>query len=318
MIKSDLLRGMESEHTLWNPVEPIPKASEIPLLKNVNFHIIKSHKPDIDGYSFLHGIALVWHNDELWASFGHNRGRENTAGEEARGRKSRDSGKSWGDLFTIDPGKDNLAVSHGVFLAHEDKLWAFHGAFYDNCQRVHTRAYLMDKNGEKWQNKGVVVDKGFWPLQEPQKMDNGNYIMAGICVATMWPPAGLPAVAISHGDKLTNWSLVVIQNDKCVYGPIWGESTVIVTGKRIINVARWGSPIALVSVSNDYGRTWNLTHPGNLPMVASKPYAGVLSTGQHYLIGTTASDCGSNQRYPLTIAISRPGEIFFQQYLPHP
>ena len=45
-------------------------------------------------------------------------------------------------------------------------------------------------------------------------------------------------------------------------------------------------------------------------MSASKPYAGKLSTGQRYLIGTISSDC-DNRRTPLTIAVSRPGESTF-------
>jgi hypothetical protein len=48
----------------------------------------------------------------------------------------------------------------------------------------------------------------------------------------------------------------------------------------------------------------------NLRMSASKPYAGKLSTGQRYLIGTISADC-DNRRTPLTIAVSRPGESTF-------
>ena len=45
-------------------------------------------------------------------------------------------------------------------------------------------------------------------------------------------------------------------------------------------------------------------------MTASKPYAGVLSTGRRYLIGTTALDSG-NRRRPLTaLALScRAGAV---------
>jgi hypothetical protein len=50
----------------------------------------------------------------------------------------------------------------------------------------------------------------------------------------------------------------------------------------------------------------------NLPMAASKPYAGLLSTGQRYLICTTTADSG-NRRSPLTIALSRPGEKLFSR-----
>jgi hypothetical protein len=45
-------------------------------------------------------------------------------------------------------------------------------------------------------------------------------------------------------------------------------------------------------------------------MATSKPAAGTLSTGQRYLICTTAKNNGG-KRSPLTIALSRPGENIF-------
>jgi hypothetical protein len=39
---------------------------------------------------------------------------------------------------------------------------------------------------------------------------------------------------------------------------MWGESAVIVDGNEITNIARYGAkPVALASVSRDYGRTWD-------------------------------------------------------------
>jgi hypothetical protein len=47
-------------------------------------------------------------------------------------------------------------------------------------------------------------------------------------------------------------------------------------------------------------------------MVTSKPYAGTLSSGEHYLIATTTAD-GGKRRSPLTIALTRPGETLFSR-----
>lgn len=302
-------------YVLWAAERTPPNAAECPLVEDVEFSIIKARRPDVDGYSWLHGVGLCWHKDRLYASFGHNKGRENTASEEARGRVSNDGGRTWSGVFTIDPGVGNLAVSHGVFLSHEGTLWAFQGAFYDDFQRTHTRAYVLHEQTGRWRAKGVVVDEGFWPMQEPLRMDDGNWIMAGARIAKGYPDkvGHLPAVAISHGDDLTAWDLIVIPSDDSVpVGSIWGESTVIVDGPTILNISRWGTPIALASISSDYGRTWTAARPSNLPMAASKPYAGILSTGQRYLICTTTADSG-NRRHPLTIAVSRPGEEEFSR-----
>ena len=298
------------EWELWDAKATLPNAEDIPQLEGVRFHVIKPHEPEKDGgYGFLHGVALAWHNGRLYASWGHNKGLENTASEEARGRVSDDGGRTWSDTFTIDSGEKDgkLAVSHGVFLSHEGALWAFMGSFYGARERVHTRAYLLDEPTGTWQFRGVVIEGGFWPMEEPVRMANGNWIMGGIVVGDGNPAA----VAISQGDDLRQWDLVVISRPPST--TMWGESTTIVEGERILNIARFGGrAVALAAVSDDYGRTWTPSQPSNLPMATSKPYAGTLSTGQRYLVCTTTADSG-HRRSPLTIAVSDPGADRFNR-----
>ena len=144
-------------------------------------------------------------------------------------------------------------------------------------------------------------------------MADGNWIMAGARISKGYDfTSDPPAVAISHGDDFTKWDLIVIPVARGL-GNVWGESTVIVDGKRILNISRYGKrPLALASVSEDYGRTWTSSVPSNLPMATSKPYAGILSTGQRYLVCTTTADTGG-KRSPLTIAVSKPGENVFSK-----
>ena len=133
----------------------------------------------------------------------------------------------------------------------------------------------------------------------------------GLCGARIGD--GHPAaVAISHGNDLTKWELVVIPKAP---GKMWGESSVLVDGSRIVNIARYGvEAIALVAISEDYGRTWTRSRASNLPMATSRPFTGTLSTGQHYLVCTTTADSGTG-RWPLTIAVTRPGEMTFRRIL---
>ena len=51
-----------------------------------------------------------------------------------------------------------------------------------------------------------MIDDGFWPMQEPLKMADGNWIMSGIHVGDGNPAA----VAVSRGDDLTKWEQVRI------------------------------------------------------------------------------------------------------------
>ncbi|WP_395746052.1 exo-alpha-sialidase [Prosthecobacter sp.] len=309
----ELPKPLVSDTPLWDERVPLPKAADLPVLEGVEFHVLKKQRPDTDGANWTLGVGLAWHQGKLYASYGFNKGDENTETEEAHVRVSDDGGKTWGAPVVMDHGEGNLGVSHGVFLSHGDKLWAFMGAFYDSFQRTHTRAYLRDEKTGQWQAKGVVLNDGFWPMQEPQKMGDGNWIMSGARVAKGYDFSGdPPAVAISHGDDFTKWDLVVLPLDHRLRN-VWGESTVIVKGSHITNISRYGGKaLALISTSDDFGRTWSTMLPSNLPMATSKPYAGTLSTGQRYLVCTTTADTGG-KRSPLTIAVSKPGEQVFSK-----
>ena len=314
MATHEIPKAIVADTPLWDAKVKLLKAAELPVLDGVEFHVIKANEPEKDGYIWLHGVGLGWHKGKLYASFGHNRGEENTLGEQARGRVSGDGGKTWGETFPIGVGdSQEHAVSHGVFLSHGGELWAFHGSFYGHSltditkSKVHTRAYRLNETTNVWEPKGTVIEGGFWALNQPVKMTDGNWIMPGISVGN----GHRAAVAISHGDNFLKWDLVVIP---AVEGlTMWGESSIIVDGSNVTNIARFGAKAqALIAVSKDHGRTWIASAPSNLPMATSKPAAGMLRTGQRYLVCTTTADSGG-RRTPLTIAVSKPGESVFSR-----
>lgn len=69
---------------------------------------------------------------------------------------------------------------------------------------------MLDEATGARERRGVAVKNGLWPMQEPQKMADGPWIMAGFRVAIGYDAVGhLPAVAISQGDDFTKWNLVV-------------------------------------------------------------------------------------------------------------
>ena len=307
------LHAAEDTRILWDASTVVPKTADIPVLQGVRFSVIKPYEIRKDGYRFLHGVALVWHKGRLFASFAHNKGVENTDTEEARYCVSDDDGKTWSPVATIDKGsKPGESVSHGVFLSHHGQLWAFHGAFTGFLKKLHTLAYVFNETEGTWEPKGTVIEGDFWPCQEPVRMGDGNWIMSGFRVGVTGEENKVPsAVAVSHGDDLMKWDVVPIRAPAS--NDLWGESTVFASGKHVVNIARYGAEAkALMAMSEDYGRTWSQSLPSNLPMTTSKPYAGTLSTGQHYLIGTTTADSGK-RRSPLTIAVTRPGENVFSK-----
>lgn len=304
----------EDRFQLWDSDQSLASAADLPQLEQTTFHVIKQWDRENDGYTFLHGIGLAWHQGRLFASFGHNKGEENTVSEEAHYRVSSDGGSTWSPISVIDSGDEpHLAVSHGVFLSRPNQLWAFHGAYFHKMERIHTRGYRFDSERNRWIPIGRILADGFWPMNQPVAMENGNWIMPGFLGGPYDGQAVFPAaVAISHGEDFSQWDLIRIPTDPKIKR-MWGESALWVDGQTIHNVARYGGEAtALGAVSHDFGRTWSPSSVTNLPMVAAKPAAGVLSTGQRYLIATSASDNG-NLRHPLTIALSRPNEDRFSQ-----
>lgn len=310
------LIGADTEQSfqLWDERQTLLSAEDIPELDGVDFHVIKKWDQNKDGYTFLHGVNLGWHQGKLYASIGHNKGAENTVTEEAQYCVSNDRGKTWSKLQGIDSGEElELAISHGVFLSHNNKLWAFHGAYYRKMEKVHTRAYSLDENTGQWIKHGVVIPNGFWPMNQPVQMNDGNWIMPGFMAGPYSNSKVFPAaVAISRGDDFKRWECVQISTSPSI-NRMWGESSIWTDGKRVFNIARYGGQAAaLVAVSDDYGLTWTASQISNLPMATSKPASGTLSSGERYLIGTTAKGNGI-KRSPLTITISRPGENMFSR-----
>lgn len=291
--------------SLAEPQDLPANSGELPIVRDTRFHVIKAWEPERDKFRWLHGVALAWHQDRLFCVFGHNTGAENTQTEIGRWCVSDDDGRTWSTPQTVNSETDagDPAVSHGVLLNHEDRLWAFLGAFHGTRKRVHTRAFQWDPDNQEWIAHGLIIDQGFWPMNQPVRMTDGNWIMPGFIVGQGNPSA----IAISNGDDLLKWKVVKIPLAADLR-QVWGESALIVGPKTLTSIGRYGAkPLALMSRSEDLGKTWTAMTASTFPMTTSKPAAGMLSTGQRFLIASCTAD-GGTRRSPLTISLSRPGE----------
>jgi len=291
---------------LWDPLAPVPTATEVRRLEGVRFEVIKLREPELDGHRWLHGVAIYRYRDIFFTSWGANEGQENTAGEVVLGRRSADDCRTWSSVEVIGPPLGDEGRSHGVFVAHQGRLWAFHSRFGKGEGRAFPglcmEAFALGETTDAWECRGVVA-RGFWPLREPLRLANGNWFIPG-CDED-WRAA----VALSHGDDLLQWDTVRLNVGERVIteASAWAE------GDEIALVMRNQSPLdpantcAAAALSADGGRTWTDPVESNLPLATSKPYCGTLSTRQRYQIGNSVRG-GNNSRAHLTIAVSRPGE----------
>jgi hypothetical protein len=142
----------------------------------------------------------------------------------------------------------------------------------------------------------------FIPFHPPMKMDDGNWIMGG---ESGWEKA---AVAISQGDDWLHWQLVVIPDSQGL-ARRYPETALFDQGDRLMAVCRpYSAGPAPVAVSADHGRSWSDLAPSNLPITSAQPGAGLLSTGQHYLLFNEFQE----GRTLLAIALTEPGGRTFK------
>ena len=299
-------------YQVWNENEHLPLISELKAVKSEQI-TIKPFEPEKDGYIFLHGLAIVKYRGRMYCTWAHNKVLENSDDEEVNFAVSDDDGRTWSPCIrgNLSPEK-GVAVSHGAFLVHQDALYFFAPQFKGQLgkEMLRMNVYRLDDETERFVDLGIALDDRFWPMCEPILMENGNYLMAGIYVGDGYrSPQNAAAVAISRGDDILHWDMVKVEKAENV--KVWGECTVIVRGADCKMYCREhsGKQIALYAESHDFGATWSKMDESNMPMVGSKPYAGVLSDGRRYLICSSAKDIRA--RNPLTIALTRPNEDLF-------
>ena len=305
-----------SMYNIWKNEVDLPAVSE---LRKVNSErvTIKPFEPENDGYVFLHGVALTEFKGRMYCAWAHNKVQENSDDEAVNYAVSNDGGKTWSGCINGNMNPENgVAVSHGTFLAHNEKLYFFAPQFkgFMGAEMMKMSVYVLEEESEKFRYIGVAMDERFWPMCEPVLMENGNYIMPGIYVASDYMSAdNAAAVAISHGSDILHWDMVKIERTEDVR--VWGECCVVVNSSNIKMYCREhsGKLNALYSESFDFGNTWSEMALSDLPMIDSKPYAGTLSTGQHYLICSCAK--GIKERNPLTIALTEKGNDKFSKIL---
>lgn len=284
---------------------------EVNYVKNVEF--VSMQKSIYTEYKWQHGVSMTHFNNKFYATWGRNKGAENTVGEQAVIYES-DDARNWKYHSEISAG-NTMAYSHGVIYPHNNELYLmlpYYGGSDGvsptgiRFRNLELHGFKLNSNGE-WEN--ICKVDGFWPLQQPIKMKNGNYIMAGI--DTLWRSA----VAISNGDDMSSWKIITIP----YIGTGFTESNVIVEDDKISLYMRNENPyynkryVAGISYSYDFGESWTSAQESDLEFYSSKPCAGTLSDGTKYIIGNSLHGCETS-RLALTIALS-DGDKFSDQYL---
>lgn len=303
---------IDEPYPLWDPAVPLPERARVPFLDMVTHTMV--HRAIPGEQQFLHESSIAVAGEELVVAFANDPLDENSAEGIVRARRSKDKGRTWSAPEIVGPGarmEDGLHCDNHVTLhVHEGVLYAYASRWRGGIQGdgawhplPSMRAIQFRFEGEAgWVETGVTIPQ-FLLMHGPQKLGDGSLIIAGEYGFTA------PAVAIAEQGDISNWRTVPISTARKLKFP---EPTILVYPDRLVAVIRntflVGPPVgtALVSESEDFGRTWSEARPSNLPMVDSKPFGGVLSTGQTFLIFNFPDP--ASRRGHLVIGVSRPGE----------
>ncbi len=290
---------------LWSPNALLPESAALPLPDRIEHLVIhRSRAP----WQFAHEAALCVHRGSLYVAWNACPRAESEAGAVVRWTRSQDGGYTWSEpLLLAEPLRADATIWESCqLLAHSGRLWAFAG-------QVHTQPRTPEETGGRmvilrldeasnvWEQLGSV--EGFHPLNRPQRLPDGVLLMGGQFNLNQ------PRVARCDGSDLTRWDVLEIpyhDGDRVRFA----ETALICAGDAITACIRSAASTLYVAASADGGRTWSALEPSNLPAVDSKTCAGVLSTGQHYLVyNLKPARVGSLMRDVLVMALSAPGQM---------
>jgi len=308
---------------LWDPGTHFPAADTMPDLDVVTHVAVERARPE--GYHYLHESAIACHGGALhlvWAN--HREAEYNVKGELLRGSTSVDGGFTWSPAATVaEPGSwGGVSYNHPVIATHQDTLWGFFTRWDDQedparnaCDgganpegvgpQPSAEIARYDDGSACWTTTEALIP-GFIPFGVPVRMTDGNWIVSG---ERFWYEA---AVAISQGDDWTAWEVIELPRPDGM-DLRFPETALVDQGDRLVTICRpnrqGDAPMetAPASQSTDCGRTWSTLALSNYPLASSQPFAGTLSTGQHFLLTNNLEE----ERALISIAVTRPGERTF-------
>lgn len=283
--------------------------------KSASHHLVFKAKASTAQYN--HGAVLFPFKNELFIQWQSSQQDEDAPETKILYSRSID-GSTWSEPQALVVARKDALVTNGGWWSYDNTLIAFINVWPTNMQpKGGYVEYITSEDAIHWSQPARLLDHQGKPVdgvieQDLKTLPNGRIL------TSIHHQPGLIAKPFYTDDKtgLRGWTQGVMENLPHQPGisrelePSW----FLTKKSQPVMVFRdqASSFTVLAASSNDNGKTWSTPTATNMPDSRAKQSAGNLPDGRAFLINNPS---GNKNRAPLTITLSKDGELFDRAFL---
>lgn len=283
--------------------------------ESINHHLV--FKAQKGSAQYNHGAVLFAFNNELFIQWQSSQQDEDAPETKILYSRSK-NGRDWSAPQTLVTTRTNALVTNGGWWSYGDTLIAFINVWPNGLQpKAGYVEYITSKDALHWSAPQRLLNDENKPVngiieQDLKQLPNGRILTA------IHHQPGLIAKPFYTDDAkgIGGWTQSTMENLPHQPGvsrelePSWflnknAEPVMVFRDQA-------SSFTVLASTSNDNGKTWTLPTATNMPDSRAKQSAGNLPDGRAFLINNPS---GNKNRTPLTMTLSKDGQLFNKAYL---
>lgn len=266
---------------------------------------------------YNHGAVLFAFKDELYIQWQSSRQDEDAPETKILYSRSK-NGRDWSEPKSLVNARANALVTNGGWWSDGKTLVAYINVWPNEMQpKAGYVEYISSEDGIHWSAPKPLLDNNGKPVngiieQDLKQLPNGRILTA------IHHQPGLIAKPFYTDDKkgISGWTQGVMENlphDPGISRELEPSWFLYKKNEAVMVFRDQASSFkVLASRSKDNGKTWSSPSITNMPDSRAKQSAGNLPDGRAFLINNPS---GSKNRTPLTITLSKDGQVFDRAYL---
>ncbi|NLE12750.1 MAG: exo-alpha-sialidase [Clostridiales bacterium] len=282
----------DADRALYDMLPHVSLARDIDFAALEKDKSVKSYEVYMpnEEYAFLHESAIIAYKGVLYASWYNCPSKELHGRTPIRGRRSYDGGVTWSEVETIaDDPTGRILWCPPVYGIDNGRLYMLINEMVAPDHMHALDLFVLNEETDRFEM--------LWSRPIPHKLNtnvvtlpNGRLMLPGR-IAELDGFPNTPSVLISDSGHIdAEWRLVKIAENGILpdgSSLVHPELSCILDGERVIMFCRDDNRrVPLLYLSEDCGETWSGPCSCDIPFSNSKIYAGNLSNGGSYVIGS--------------------------------